>query len=300
MAPRTSARPSIHHASASGRPNSDPGRRRDERERRPTVARPRRRDQPQKRRRERGATRPCDSIIRVMLTLPIRDVRSRDAARAHRPARSRRPRVRLPPGQAVLDRRRTAHATRRPYSIAAAPEDAARDGCLELLVGVDADGSAGTASDARAGRARRRRRPARIVHLSRRSRPSSGSCSSPAAPASRRCARCCTTRSRIPHREHRPVLQRADARTNSRTTTSCARWRASGRIELRQTVTRDRRRRTGPAARGRIGRAALRAARPRSGDAVFRLRAAGARRRRCRSCSTSSGSRRARIRIEEW
>ena len=32
---------------------------------------------------------------------------------------------------------------RRPDSIASAPEDAARDGCLELLVGVDADGRAG-------------------------------------------------------------------------------------------------------------------------------------------------------------
>jgi ferredoxin-NADP reductase len=32
---------------------------------------------------------------------------------------------------------------RRPYSIASAPEDARRDGCLELLVGIDADGRAG-------------------------------------------------------------------------------------------------------------------------------------------------------------
>jgi ferredoxin-NADP reductase len=32
---------------------------------------------------------------------------------------------------------------RRPYSIAAAPEDAEREDCLELLVGVDADGNAG-------------------------------------------------------------------------------------------------------------------------------------------------------------
>lgn len=34
-------------------------------------------------------------------------------------------------------------ADRRPYSIASAPEDAARDGYLELLVGVDADGTPG-------------------------------------------------------------------------------------------------------------------------------------------------------------
>jgi ferredoxin-NADP reductase len=32
---------------------------------------------------------------------------------------------------------------RRPYSIAAAPEDAEREGCLELLVGVDGEGHAG-------------------------------------------------------------------------------------------------------------------------------------------------------------
>jgi glycine betaine catabolism B len=45
-------------------------------------------------------------------------------------------------GQAVLI---ASHGTerRRPYSIAAAPEDAEREDCLELLVGVDAEGSAG-------------------------------------------------------------------------------------------------------------------------------------------------------------
>jgi ferredoxin-NADP reductase len=46
-------------------------------------------------------------------------------------------------GQAVLI---AAHGApmRRPYSIAASPEDAERDGCLELLVGVDENGSAGS------------------------------------------------------------------------------------------------------------------------------------------------------------
>lgn len=34
-------------------------------------------------------------------------------------------------------------ADRRPYSIAGAPEDAARDGCLELLIGVDQTGAPG-------------------------------------------------------------------------------------------------------------------------------------------------------------
>jgi ferredoxin-NADP reductase len=46
------------------------------------------------------------------------------------------------PGQALLVAAH-GHERRRPYSIAGAPEDAARDGCLELLVGVDAEGRAG-------------------------------------------------------------------------------------------------------------------------------------------------------------
>src|SRR5439155_3399798 len=36
------------------------------------------------------------------------------------------------------------HPTRRPYSLAAAPADARRDDCLELLVGVDESGAPGT------------------------------------------------------------------------------------------------------------------------------------------------------------
>src|SRR5690242_14854618 len=46
------------------------------------------------------------------------------------------------PGQAVLVGARGSNE-RWPYSIAAAPEDAARDGWIELLVGVDADGATG-------------------------------------------------------------------------------------------------------------------------------------------------------------
>jgi NAD(P)H-flavin reductase len=78
----------------------------------------------------------------VLLTRPIREVR---------PAT---PRARtviidlagtpLPylAGQAVLV---GAHGAdrRRPYSIAAAPEESAREDCVELLVGVDADGNPG-------------------------------------------------------------------------------------------------------------------------------------------------------------
>jgi ferredoxin-NADP reductase len=44
-------------------------------------------------------------------------------------------------GQAVLVG--TPGGPKRPYSIAVAPEDAERDGCLELLVGVDANGTPG-------------------------------------------------------------------------------------------------------------------------------------------------------------
>jgi Na+-transporting NADH:ubiquinone oxidoreductase subunit F len=46
------------------------------------------------------------------------------------------------PGQAVLVANHD-HDNRRPYSLASAPEDAERDGCLELLVGMSAEGSAG-------------------------------------------------------------------------------------------------------------------------------------------------------------
>jgi ferredoxin-NADP reductase len=78
----------------------------------------------------------------VLLTVPIRDVE---------PATPRAKVVRLDlqgsafpyaAGQALTI---ATHglADRRPYSIASAPEDAARDGCLELLVGVDADGTPG-------------------------------------------------------------------------------------------------------------------------------------------------------------
>jgi ferredoxin-NADP reductase len=47
------------------------------------------------------------------------------------------------PGQAVLVAPH-GQTPRRPYSIAAAPEDAEHDGLLELLIGVDAAGAAGS------------------------------------------------------------------------------------------------------------------------------------------------------------
>jgi ferredoxin-NADP reductase len=78
----------------------------------------------------------------VFVTLPIREV-------LHATPRARIVRLDLQgthfdysPGQAVLIGAQGAGA-RWPYSIAAAPEDAARDGWLELLVGVDASGRTG-------------------------------------------------------------------------------------------------------------------------------------------------------------
>jgi glycine betaine catabolism B len=77
-----------------------------------------------------------------VLTLPIREVI---------PATPRARIVRLDlgghrfdyaPGQAVAIANH-GHEKRRPYSIAASPEDAARDGWLELLVGVNAEGAPG-------------------------------------------------------------------------------------------------------------------------------------------------------------
>ena len=78
----------------------------------------------------------------MFVTLPIREVL---------PATPRARIVRLDlggsrfeyaAGQAVLIASRD-DALRKPYSIAAAPEDAIRDGVLELLVGVDVDGQPG-------------------------------------------------------------------------------------------------------------------------------------------------------------
>jgi ferredoxin-NADP reductase len=78
----------------------------------------------------------------LLLTLPIREIL---------PATPRARRVRLDlggrafayaPGQAVLVATE-GRAERRPYSMASAPEDARRDGWIELLVGLDALGRPG-------------------------------------------------------------------------------------------------------------------------------------------------------------
>jgi len=78
----------------------------------------------------------------VLVTLPIRELL---------PATPRARIVRLDlggtrfeysPGQAVLAARHD-YPERKPYSIASAPEDAAREDMLELLVGVETDGQPG-------------------------------------------------------------------------------------------------------------------------------------------------------------
>ncbi|HEY2905145.1 MAG TPA: FAD-binding oxidoreductase [Vicinamibacterales bacterium] len=78
-----------------------------------------------------------------MLTRPIREVvRATPRARIVRIDLGRHP-FPYAAGQAV---RIATHETptRKPYSIAAAPEDAMRENCLELLIGVDANGAAGS------------------------------------------------------------------------------------------------------------------------------------------------------------
>lgn len=77
-----------------------------------------------------------------MLTLPLREViASTPRARIARLDLDDH-RFEYAPGQAVSIANH-GHDRRRPYSIASAPEDAQREGYFELLIGVDADGSAG-------------------------------------------------------------------------------------------------------------------------------------------------------------
>jgi NAD(P)H-flavin reductase len=78
----------------------------------------------------------------VLLTLPIREVlTATPRARILRLDLGGQP-FDYAAGQAVMIGRH-GQEHRKPYSIAAAPEDARRDGWLELLVGVDANGQPG-------------------------------------------------------------------------------------------------------------------------------------------------------------
>ena len=188
-----------------------------------------------------------------MLTLPIREVLPATP-------RARIARVDLEghsfdyaPGQAVSIGTR-GQDKRKPYSIAAAPEDARRDGWLELLVGVNADGLAGAHLTLEAGQ---------LVDLD----GPLGSFVFPPAPAERRfvfiaggtgIAPLRAMMRRALHLPHRNIglfysVRTPDEFAYEQELRDLAR---SGEIELRQTVTRatdaDW---TGP--RGRLNRDAL-------------------------------------------
>jgi ferredoxin-NADP reductase len=189
----------------------------------------------------------------VLLTLAIREVR---------PATPRARIVRLDlagesfdyaPGQAVLVG--TAGGPKRPYSLAAAPEEARREGSLELLVGVDASGAPGPHLTLEPG------------HLVDVNGPL-GTFIFPPAPVERRFVfiaggtgisplRAMLHHAlAIPHHEQIGLLYSARTPDEFAYENELRALAHGGRIELRQTVTRM----VGDAwggARGRIGRAEL-------------------------------------------
>lgn len=190
-----------------------------------------------------------------MLTLPIREV-----VAATPRARIVRLDLRDQPfdyaaGQAVVV---GTHAgeKRRPYSIAAAPEDARRNGQLELLVGVDADGRPGAHLTLEPGAAVDVEGPL-------------GSFTFPRQPAERNFAFIAGGTGIAPLRAmlRHLILGSIEAGRigllySARTPEEFAyegelrELASSGAIELRQTITRDTNSHW-PGARGRIDRAAL-------------------------------------------
>ncbi len=139
-------------------------------------------------------------------------------------------------GQAVLIASH-GYERRKPYSIASAPEDAERDGYLELLVGVDAEGAAGPHLRLQRDELGRRRRSGRTFTF-------------PAAPAERRFLFVAGGTGIAPlramlrhalHMPHREIGLLYSARTPQEFAfeeefRSLAR---EGEIHLRQTVTRE-------------------------------------------------------------
>jgi hypothetical protein len=149
-------------------------------------------------------------------------------------------------------------------------------GYLELLIGVDADGKPGPHLTLH---------PGALVDVE----GPLGNFTFPADPEERRfifiaggtgiarCARCCGMRCWCRTGTSGSSTARG-RRTSSRSRESCAAWRTPGEIELRQTIhARDRVGLERPARPARPRRARGAGARP--GDAVLRLRAAGAGRR---------------------
>ena len=171
-------------------------------------------------------------------------------------------------------------------------------GCLELLVGVDADGMPRATIC--------RSTPARAIDVE----GPLGSFTFPAAPEERRFVfiaggtgiaplRAMLRHAlAIPHRNIGLLLQRADAGGIRVRARSFATLAAGGDIELRQTVTRASEAEwTG--ARGRMTRDALESwstTRRRSVSSADRRRWSA----RCRRCLQDIGIPRERIRIEEW
>jgi NAD(P)H-flavin reductase len=190
----------------------------------------------------------------VLLTLPIRDVLPGTP-------RSRVVRFELggrafpyAAGQAVLV---GAHGQprRKPYSIAASPEDAGRDGWLELLVGVDDQGVAGTHLSLV---------PGALVDVE----GPVGSFTFPPEPAERRFVfiaggtgiaplRAMLRHAlAIPHREV-GLLYSARTPDDFAFEPELRQLARDGRIELRQTITRTGSDESWTGGRGRIGRGEL-------------------------------------------
>ena len=190
----------------------------------------------------------------MLLALSIRDVL---------PATPRARRVRVDlngaaftntAGQAVKVGARGADA-RKPYSIAAAPEDARRDDCLELLVGIDGDKESGTHLTLEPGAQVDVEGPI-------------GSFTFPAAPQERRFVFIAGGTGIAPLRAmlrhaltipHRDIGLFYSARTPDEFAyeAELREFAAAGYIELRQTVTRADAAAGWVGARGRLDRAAL-------------------------------------------
>ena len=231
----------------------------------------------------------------MLLTLAIRDVR---------PATPRARIVRLDlagapfdfiAGQAVLVGR--AGGPRRPYSIAAPPDEVRRHDCLELLVGVGADGAPGPHLPLEAGEVLEVEGPF-------------GSFTFPAHPAERRFLFVAGGTGIAPLRamlRHALMIggHRIGVFYSARTPDEFAfegelqLLAATGRIELRQTVTRtvdD----TWSGARGRIGRDELRALMHDPAGTLCFICGPPAFVAELSDMLSELGVERARIRTEEW
>ena len=190
----------------------------------------------------------------MVLTLPIREVLpATPRARIVRIA-LQGGRVPYRPGQALLVATH-GRPRRRPYSIAGSPEDAASDDMLELLVGVDEEGSPGAhltlAPDALVdvegpmGRFTFPDNPQeeRFVFIA------GGTGIAPLRAMLRHALR-------MPHRQI-GLLYSARTPDDFAYERELRALAEAGRIELRQTVTRDVGANSWSGTRGRIGRAAL-------------------------------------------